>query len=75
MHVNHSTGGIWNILRKGVGIEKPKDALDALKEHNLGKHSLYLILVLINHCTGGLPNHPVNPYRESLVTFDTETGR
>ncbi|CAG7726196.1 unnamed protein product [Allacma fusca] len=66
--------GIWNILRKGVGFEKPKDSLEPLKENNLASHSLSLLLILINHCTSGQPGHCMNPYRESVVTFENENA-
>ena len=63
----------WLIKMMKIEIREfflSKDSLDALKENNLASHSLFLLLVLINHCTTG--NNSPNMYRESLITFGNE---
>lgn len=62
------------MLRKGVGLGKTDDVLDGLRQHNLANQSLYLLLILINHCTSGGGGNFFNPYREAVVTFGNETG-
>lgn len=60
------------MLRKGVGLGKTDDALEGLKQHKLANQSLYLLLILVNHCSGGdLPNS----YREALFTSGNEAGK
>ncbi len=62
------------MLRKGVGLGKTDDVLEGLKQHNLSNQSLYLLLILVNHCTSGDGGDFSNPYREALITFGNEAG-
>lgn len=62
------------MLRKGVGLGKTDDALEGLKLHNVANQSLYLLLILVNHCTNGGGGNIPNPYRDALITFGNEAG-
>jgi len=67
-------GGIWNMLRKGVGIPPPLDELhESLKTHSLANQSLYLLLVLVYHCAPGPAHEPdQNIYRIALAEITNE---
>lgn len=66
------TGGIWNMLRKGVGLGAESDSSSQdYKQNTLANQSLNLLLVLINHCTSS-GEDTVNIFQESLITFGNE---
>jgi len=73
--IENFLGGLWNMLRKGVGLAKSNDILDGLKQHNLPNQCVYLLLILINHCTTGGGGNTVNPYREAMITFGNDAGK
>lgn len=77
-------GGIWNILKKGVGLGHSSTLLvDELKQQNLASHSLLLLLVLINNCPtlnvvdqqgGDSVCMNMNPYRQAIANCGNDTS-
>ena len=63
-------------MKKGVGLNAtPDEVKEGLKEHNLANQSLYLLLILVNHCTGGNGEKFINPYRAAIVSFGNDFGK